>query len=80
MSSLEVNIEYIKQQTIYGLWQNSNDRTISKDINALSKQYYASPTVVVAPVISRIHTMAELPTHTVIKDLVIIPKSVPYVP
>lgn len=41
MSSLEVNIEYIGQQTIYGLWQKSNDRTISKDINALSKQYYA---------------------------------------
>ena len=41
MSSLEVNIEYIEQQTIYGLWKKSNDRTISKDINALSKQYYA---------------------------------------
>ncbi len=41
MSSLEVNIEYIEQQTIYGLWQKSNDRTISKDINALFKQYYA---------------------------------------
>lgn len=41
MSRLEVNIEYIEQQTIYGLWQKSNDRTISKDINALSKQYHA---------------------------------------
>ena len=41
MPSLEVNIEYIEQQTIYGLWKKSNDRTISKDINALSKQYYA---------------------------------------
>ena len=41
MSRLEVNIEYIEQQTIYGLWKKSNDRTISKDINALSKQYYA---------------------------------------
>lgn len=40
MSRLEVSIEYIEQQTIYGLWQKSNDRTISKDINALSKQYY----------------------------------------
>lgn len=40
MSRLEVNIEYIEQRTIYGLWQKSNDRTISKDINALSKQYY----------------------------------------
>ena len=41
MSSLEVNIEYIEQQTIYGLWQKSNDKTISKDIKALSKQYHA---------------------------------------
>lgn len=41
MSSLEVRIEYIEQQTIYGLWQRSNDKTISKDIKALSKQYYA---------------------------------------
>ena len=41
MPSLEVNIEYIEQQTIYGLWQKSNDKTISKDIKALSKQYHA---------------------------------------
>ena len=41
MSRLEVNIEYIEQQTIYGLWRKSNDRTISKDIKALSKQYHA---------------------------------------
>lgn len=41
MSKLEVNIEYIEQQTIYGLWQKSNDKTISKDVNALSKQYHA---------------------------------------
>lgn len=41
MSSLEVNIEYIEQQTIYGLWQKSNDKTISRDIKALSKQYHA---------------------------------------
>ena len=41
MSRLEVNIEYIEKQTIYGLWQKSNDKTISKDINALSKQYHA---------------------------------------
>lgn len=40
LSKLEVSIEYIEQKTIYGLWQKSNDRTISKDINALSKQYY----------------------------------------
>ena len=41
MSNLEVNIEYIEQQTLYGLWQKSNDKTISKDIKALSKQYHA---------------------------------------
>lgn len=40
MSRLKVNIEYIEQKTIYGLWKKSNDRTVSKDINALSKQYY----------------------------------------
>ena len=40
MSRLEVNIEYIEQRTLYGLWQKSNDKTISKDIKALSKQYH----------------------------------------
>ena len=39
MSSLKVNIEYIEQQTIYGLWHNSNDKTVSKDIKTLSKKY-----------------------------------------
>ena len=41
MSRLDVNIEYIEQKTIYGLWQKSNDKTISRDINALSKQYHS---------------------------------------
>lgn len=40
MSSLDVTIEYMEQQAIYGLWQKSNDKTISKDIKALSKQYH----------------------------------------
>lgn len=40
MSKLNVKIEYIKQQTLYGLWKKSNDKTISKDIKVLSKQYY----------------------------------------
>ena len=40
MSGLNVNIEYINQQAIYGLWQKSNDKTISKDIKVLSKRYY----------------------------------------
>ena len=41
MSGLEVKLEYIDQQTIYGLWQKSNDKPISRDIKALSKQYHA---------------------------------------
>ncbi len=41
MSGLNVNIEYINQQTVYGLWRKSNDKTISKDIKILSKRYYA---------------------------------------
>lgn len=45
MSKLKVDIEYIEQQTIYGLWKKSNDRTISKDINTLSKQYHAAVTM-----------------------------------
>lgn len=40
MASLEVNIEYIEQKTIYGLWQKSNDKTTSKDIKVLSEQYH----------------------------------------
>lgn len=40
MAGLAVNIEYIEQQTIYGLWQKSNDRTISNDIKTLSEQYH----------------------------------------
>ena len=27
-------------QTVYGLWLNSNDKTISKDIQKLTRQYY----------------------------------------
>ena len=41
MASLKVDIIYMEQQTLYGLWQKSNDKTISKDIKALSKQYHA---------------------------------------
>ena len=38
MSGLEVNLEYIEQQTIYGLWQKSNDKTISRDIKDVYKR------------------------------------------
>ena len=41
MASFKVDIIYMEQQTLYGLWQKSNDKTISKDIKALSKQYHA---------------------------------------
>lgn len=40
MTSPEVNIEYIEQRTIFGLWQKSNDKTTSKDIKVLSKRYH----------------------------------------
>ncbi len=42
MASFEVHIEFIEQQTIYGLWQKANDKTISKDIKAQSKRYHAA--------------------------------------
>ncbi|ADZ83225.1 GyrI-like domain-containing protein [Cellulosilyticum sp. ST5] len=45
MANLEVNVEYIEQQTIYGLWQKSNDKTISKDIKSLSQKYHMAVSV-----------------------------------
>ncbi|ULQ58623.1 hypothetical protein K7I13_08610 [Brucepastera parasyntrophica] len=36
-------IENQPEKTIYGLWKNSNDKTISKDIPRLSKQYGSIP-------------------------------------
>lgn len=41
MANLEVKIEYMQPQTLYGLWKKSNDKTVSKDIKALSKQVNA---------------------------------------
>jgi len=39
MSKLNVEILEIDETTIYGLSKMSNDKTISKDITELSKQY-----------------------------------------
>lgn len=39
MVNLNVDIEYIELQKIYGIWQKSNDKTVSKDIKTLSKNY-----------------------------------------
>lgn len=38
MVNLNVDIEYIELQKIYGIWQKSNDKTVSKDIKTLSKK------------------------------------------
>ncbi len=38
--SLEVSILTQPQQIVYGLWGESSDKTISKDISSLSKKYY----------------------------------------
>lgn len=39
MANLEVRIESLEERTVYGLWKKSNDRTIKKDIDSLSKAY-----------------------------------------
>lgn len=41
MVNLKVSLQTQEQNTIYGLWKNSNDKTISADISALSEQYYS---------------------------------------
>jgi len=40
MESLNVEITELKEKIIYGLWKQSNDKTISNDINTLSEEYY----------------------------------------
>ena len=40
MMDLEVKIVFIEMRTIYGLWKKTNDKTIQKDINSLSKKYH----------------------------------------
>lgn len=39
MANLKVEIIEIKEKNIYGLWSQSNDKTISKDIDTLSMKY-----------------------------------------
>lgn len=39
---MDVTIIQHPAQTLYGLWTASSDRTVSKDIPALSKRYYAA--------------------------------------
>lgn len=41
MANLKVTLQTKEQQRIYGIWKNSNDKTISADIRALSEQYYS---------------------------------------
>ena len=40
MSEIKVSVVNLKKQTVYGLWKNSNDSTVSKDIKNLSKKYH----------------------------------------
>lgn len=39
MANLKFNVLCREEQEIYGLWKQSNDRSISKDLKRLSKQY-----------------------------------------
>lgn len=45
MADFEVTLEYLEQRTFFGLWQNSNDRTIAKDIKLLSEKYHRSVSI-----------------------------------
>ncbi|MBA4510063.1 GyrI-like domain-containing protein [Clostridium sporogenes] len=40
MASLNVEIVELKEKVVYGLWKQSNDKTISNDIDTLSEEYY----------------------------------------
>lgn len=39
MANLTVEIIKVKETAIFGVWKNSNDKTISKDITSLSNEY-----------------------------------------
>lgn len=41
MARLEVTVAQADEQTVYGLWITSNDKTLPGDIKALSKKYHA---------------------------------------
>ena len=40
MANLNVEIMELEEKSVYGLWKQSNDKTISKDIDTLSEEYY----------------------------------------
>lgn len=40
MAKLDVQMIKLEETAIYGLWMQSNDRTVAKDIERLSKQFY----------------------------------------
>jgi len=40
MENLIVEIIKVDETVLYGIWKNSNDKTISKDINSLSNEYH----------------------------------------
>lgn len=42
MAGFEVTVAQMDEQTVYGLWRKSNDKTIHGDIKALSEKYHAA--------------------------------------
>ena len=42
MAGLEVTVAQMDEQTVYGLWRKSNDKTITGDIKVLSEKYHAA--------------------------------------
>lgn len=40
MGRTDVEMRETEGRTIYGLWKKSNDKTVSKDIDFLSREYY----------------------------------------
>lgn len=40
MEDLKVTVVYLEHQTLYGIWQKSSDKVISRDIKSLSETYH----------------------------------------
>lgn len=40
MASIDVEVMELEEKSVYGLWKQSNDETISNDIDILSEEYY----------------------------------------
>ena len=40
MGRLSVDIMELEEMTLYGLWKGSNDKTVSSDIDFMSKEYH----------------------------------------